>query len=372
MVKSQNFSMNEELSNSNIATISSQQNASANNASSSSTSTQSPSVNNLTSFSSNTGNNSNISNTNNNSNNSNTNSNTSNTSSSPNNSTKRPKASIKNIIHNLFKPGISTQLRIRNMLLTDIPTQETRIYIRVKQGRNRQSSQLVKIIGNSASWSDEILIDCRVPTKQHSKRSFSLRFSFRLEDISGRSHTRYGFAELDLVSITMANDWEYKTKLHDCNYKSNFSCLISVKVKKQSEDPNMSGNNFSLNSCPQGSLSDNNLVSQNAPSNATSADAPSKSGTPAKPIINSSSMDRIPKGPMKTIHLISRKKHRKFNKINNQSILLPDKRISPLFETSRIASEVEAELPFRVQQVRLDRLTKQVDDIISSVLYASE
>lgn len=278
---------------------------------------------------------------------------------------RKQKSSIKNKICNFFKPGIETQLHIKNMVLTDIPTQTTPVFIHIRQGRERRDTQAVKIIDNEATWQDEIIIDSRVPSidsqqqqqqqqrqqnintnnnatsqqtnsssqrprsmsnihdydnydnydnyeyeqpdendnaastnnkeqqsildtstnsssksqekserrkekkerrelerrekkekrekekrekkenkekekkekrerkPQNSSNSFCLEFTFRLEDVSGRSSTMYGRSVLDLTQISSAKNWEYQALLHECNYESRFSCLISIKMKKR-------------------------------------------------------------------------------------------------------------------------------------------
>ena len=331
---------------------------------------------------------------------------------------RKSKATIKDRFHSFFKPGIETQLHIKNMVLTDIPTQTTPVFIHIRQGREKIDTQSVKIIDNKAVWQDELIIGCRVPStetqqrtqdsnnnsnsnsnnstsqsnnvmpqrastmsnghdydnydnydnyddeqideneffspvnsieqiavptstppnsstksqerserrkekkekrelekkekkenkekerrekrenkekekkerrerksqssgKSGSNSSFCLEFTFRLEDVSGRSSTTYGKSVLDLVQITSANDWEYRAVLHECNYESRFSCLISVGTKKQKNSnlneslpplPN-SNNNSNLNNI------NTNLNMPNQPGNFHPPKMPSSLST---------------------------------------------------------------------------------------------
>ena len=252
----------------------------------------------------------------------------------PNNgsiSARRSKATIKDRLQSFFKPGVSMQIQIRNMVLTDIPTQATRIFIRIKIGRNKQVTQLVKITENIAKWPDELTLETRIPYKQHTRRPFALRFSFRLEAVSGRSFTRYGNCQLELGSIPTLNDWEYQSHVHDCNYKSNFSCLITIKLKNSTDENAMTNQRF---------------------------------------LTSSLSLDSIPQ-----THHFRRYGHKKkklsknHNTSNNRFLLLDQVKFH---ENNRQPIDIQDELPIKVKQEKLDILTKQVDDMISQVLYDHE
>jgi hypothetical protein len=121
---------------------------------------------------------------------------------------------------------------VSNLSIVNIPTQATRVFVKVKQGRLAgASTPSVEIVGNAAEWKSELRLTCKVPHQPTRKKNLLLRFSVRLEDPSGRGHTRYGIAEQDLASIVQNESWLFHTQLQQCNYRSEFRCTIVVHGK---------------------------------------------------------------------------------------------------------------------------------------------
>lgn len=132
-----------------------------------------------------------------------------------------------------------------NMILNQIPTQMTRIFIKIKLGKSKCVTPPVPIMNNTAIWNDKIQLNWKNGViKKGSKRSLKIRFSFRFENTSGRGFTRYGNSEINLSQINSLNNWEFSSKLCDCNYESMFSCHIfinstplssMIKIKKNDD-----------------------------------------------------------------------------------------------------------------------------------------
>lgn len=377
---------------------------------------------------------------------------------------------IKKLIQSFFKPGIETQLHIRNMVLTEIPNQATRVFICIRQGRTRVNTQPVKIISNTAAWQDEVLIDYRVPsydfvstdpqhtpdaendfdddndsddldieinpdtdttssksdkkiTKKEKKEmerkekkekrekekrekkekrlekkaatSFCLRFLFRLENVSGRSSTPYGIVELDLVHATMTNDSEYSSLLSECNYQSRFSCLISVRVKNQSNSTE-----FDIQP-PLRSLDDDESVVRH---NETKNRSNSINKEKRLQIHESKSLDEIAGNyNLDSSTDMNRKISDPRNEIGNRNNVIKKHNITLLMKSNssgershslnksggelqqsvsknafyvpllnQNALDEEEKLPFKVNPNHLNKLSDQVDSIISHVLQTLE
>jgi hypothetical protein len=121
---------------------------------------------------------------------------------------------------------------VSNLSVVNIPTQATRVFVKVKQGRLvSASTPSVEIVDNAAEWRSELRLTCKVPHQPTRKKNLLFRFSVRLEDPSGRGHTRYGIAEQDLASIPQRESWVFQTPLQQCNYRSDFRCTILVHGK---------------------------------------------------------------------------------------------------------------------------------------------
>ncbi|KAH0789829.1 hypothetical protein GPJ56_006331 [Histomonas meleagridis] len=122
------------------------------------------------------------------------------------------------------------------MTLSDIPTQATKIFIVIKQGRNRQNTRPTNIVKNAVQWDEDLTIECRIPSKPPSKKGDLLRFSFRLEDKSVHKHVRYGFCEFDLTNLQNDIPFTFSSILEDCHYHTSFQCDIQAHLNKTIEE----------------------------------------------------------------------------------------------------------------------------------------
>jgi hypothetical protein len=121
---------------------------------------------------------------------------------------------------------------ISNLALIRIPTHGARIFVKVKHGRLASAcTPSVDITDNSAEWKTPLRLNYRmVPALSRSKPNL-LRFSFRLEDPSGRGYTRYGIVEQDLALIPRDESSFLVTPLHDCHYNTEFRCTLYIPDK---------------------------------------------------------------------------------------------------------------------------------------------
>jgi hypothetical protein len=129
---------------------------------------------------------------------------------------------------------------ISNLSLINIPTQATRIFIKVKHGRLASAfTPSVEIVDNSAEWKNPLRLQCRPTVSLSRGKPMFLRFSFRLEDASGRGYTRYGIAEQDLALVPRDENWFFVSQLSECSYSTKFQCTLYIpdKVARPSEEP---------------------------------------------------------------------------------------------------------------------------------------
>ncbi|OHT16453.1 hypothetical protein TRFO_02717 [Tritrichomonas foetus] len=339
---------------------------------------------------------------------------------------------IKEVIHRFNKPGVSASVTLSQMKLENIPTQATPIYIKVKQYRSSRNTQSVKILDNSASWDESITLNCKVPAKISSKKNkLYLRLSFRLEDVSGRGHTRYGIGEIELMPINDAPSddddnmslpgiHQISIKLQRCTYKTVFSCLMTIKSKNtnssnnllssgpnNTSNPNVNPNlNLNQNSGIQSSSSlsnihinhnSNNLIRLNSLNNmnissvgsfnsfsgASSIIQPSLNN---EDILNNSSIAFESLTKVKKNEKMCRSQILKTNFDGNDDVSPSNlffstggiKTVSPLipgrkkstFSLEEESTSSSEELPFKVTEQELTAMKEQVNDIITQVLYS--
>lgn len=74
---------------------------------------------------------------------------------------------FKKVIHKIFQPGSSIQIKISNMKLVNIPFQQTRIYVKAKVGHSKSglkgSSRINISEDNTVHWNDEMSLHYKLP-----------------------------------------------------------------------------------------------------------------------------------------------------------------------------------------------------------------
>ncbi|OHT14525.1 hypothetical protein TRFO_15039 [Tritrichomonas foetus] len=262
-----------------------------------------------------------------------------------NQDSKKTRNSFRTFFSSIFKPGIVSQITIKKMQLSEIPTQATRINVHIKQGRTTMNSSQVAIVDNKAKWDEEINLIWKMPHKSHSRRPFLLRFSIRLEDNSGRGYSTYGDSLLDLTTIQDFNDLDFSSKLQNCDYESLFHCLISFKLIKE---VNLESSNHKVNG-----LNDNDLVAR------ANSQMPYRFTSKGRfhTLVRDTQYHRMNEN--KTPLLSS------FPKNETRMLHEEDAHYFSLYEELNYTKE----LPFKVTEKKILLLSQQVDDIIGQVLY---
>lgn len=251
---------------------------------------------------------------------------------SSNSNLKKEQISKPGIEQSVFSSGKSFCFTFKNMILNQIPTQMTRIYIKTKVGKSKSLTNSVPIMNNTAKWDDKINIDWKNNlSKKSSKKAFKIRFSFRFENLSGKGFTRYGNVEIDLNQIQSLKNWEFSKKLCDCNYDSIFSCLLSIEPINISSSRSIKKNNNSslIRQIESNSFSIQNNGNQN----------------------------------LDDLFLLNCLNEKEKNS-KTKSFYIPT--IFDLNDSSEF--EEEEKLPFRVNQEKMNLLKYQVDGIILAVM----
>lgn len=112
---------------------------------------------------------------------------------------------------------------LTNMKLNDIPTQNSRLYVRLKQCYTKKSTKPVQITDNSVRWNEDIDLKCTLPkTIKKEKKKYLLNLSFRFENPSGHGFVRYGNANIDLFALKINKEHHFEVPLEQCVDKSTF------------------------------------------------------------------------------------------------------------------------------------------------------
>lgn len=118
-------------------------------------------------------------------------------------------------------------LVISNMKVSGIPTQSSRVFIRLKQYHNKKKTKPTEIVENSVQWDDEVNLKCTVPKIiRKINRKFFLNISIRFEKVSGRGYVPYGSADIDISVLKTTQEFHINLPLQQCMEKSDFSCDI--------------------------------------------------------------------------------------------------------------------------------------------------
>lgn len=229
----------------------------------------------------------------------------------------------------------------KNIILNQIPTQMTRIYIKIKLGKSKCITPPVPIMNNTAIWNNKIQLNWKNGIiKKGTKRSFKIRFSFRFENTSGRGFTRYGNTEINLSQINSLNNWKFSSKLCDCNYDSIFSCNIFINSTLLSSMNKIQKNDdFDLTDLIQSKQKyDSSIFRNDENKNLEDFVNPKKENEKAA----------IPS-------------------IKNRSFYIPT-----VYDFNDSSEPNEEKLPFLVNQDKMNVLKYQVDGIILKVLQRKE
>ena len=135
----------------------------------------------------------------------------------------------------MFRKKISLSITISKITLGGIPTQANNVFVKIKQHRKSIKTSSEKIVNNQVMWHNEYKLEVRVPKEQpeHTRERDMLRFSFRLEDRTGKKFTRFGIAEIDIGRMHRNLDHTCESKLSNCKYNAVFTCHIDFEDEEE-------------------------------------------------------------------------------------------------------------------------------------------
>lgn len=125
-------------------------------------------------------------------------------------------------------------------MLTDIPTQTRKIFIKAKIGMISRTTKSVSIKSNRACWSYPIVLQIR--THGDLKKN-KIRLSFRLESgVSGKKFKRYGHVTIFLCDCKYQAVDHINKELLNCKFGTKLSGTLSINnflstpIKRVAED----------------------------------------------------------------------------------------------------------------------------------------
>lgn len=270
---------------------------------------------------------------------------------------------IKGMINRFNKPGAPAKVTLKSMKLVNIPAQTMQVCIKVKQFRNSKTTQPVNISeDNTAIWDEPLTMNCRVPKNSSSsskKTKLTLHLSFRLIESSGNAYVKFGASEIELKPIE-SNDYTATVQLQKCNYESEFTCTVSINPREP-ENTNIQletddiYNNSSIRFetiAPKGSKRQSQYNSSSSFLN-----------------INSSPSGFLPKEYDSSDDISVRSyKSTPLSIIAKSTFSLDED--DDENDYANESSEKTDKLPFEVNDKEMEDMSKQVNDIITEVLYS--
>ncbi|KAK8891775.1 hypothetical protein M9Y10_028995 [Tritrichomonas musculus] len=265
---------------------------------------------------------------------------------------------IKGMINRFNKPGVPAKVTLKSMKLLSIPAQTMQVCIKVKQFRNSKTTQPVNISeDNTAKWDEPLTINCRVPKNSSSstkKTKLTLHLSFRLIESSGNTYVRFGTSEIELHPIE-SDEYTTTIQLLKCNYKSEFTCEISVRPR-EIEDSNLllkSDEIYNSSSIKFESITDSRRSSEYHSSFSS---------------LNTSNSCNLSKEYDSGDIMIRGYRSTPLSIIAKSSFSLDDDDEDNDYANE--SSEKTEKLPFEVAESEMAEMSKQVNDIITEVLYS--
>lgn len=119
------------------------------------------------------------------------------------------------------------QLILSNLKVNGIPTQSSRVFIRLKQYHSKKKTKPVEIKDNLVQWDEKVDIKCTLPkTIKKINHKYLLNISVRFENSSGRGFIQYGNVDIDISVLRSSQEFHVDLPLQNCMEKSDFSCDI--------------------------------------------------------------------------------------------------------------------------------------------------
>lgn len=187
-------------------------------------------------------------------------------------------------------------LLISNMKVSDIPTQNSRVFIRIMQYHTKKKTKPAQIANNCVQWNDVLNIKCVLPKKNKKiNQKFLLNISIRFENSSGRGFIRYGNVDIDVSALKTTKEIHFDLPIQQCVENSKFSADItnenplddvssfnetmfptSVATNEGSTFAGFSGSSFSM------TTTDRNFADQSISETSQSTDFDNQNSNPPK------------------------------------------------------------------------------------------
>lgn len=116
-----------------------------------------------------------------------------------------------------FFHNLKLDITLENLKLTNIPTQNSLVFMIIKQYRTKKNTESVKITKNEVDWTNPISLKCQMPRKiKNATPRYFLHFSVRLENASGNGYKKYGVVDIDLSTFFYNRETHFQTVLKHC------------------------------------------------------------------------------------------------------------------------------------------------------------
>lgn len=268
---------------------------------------------------------------------------------------------IKGMINRFNKPGAPAKVTLKMMKLVNIPAQTMQVCVKVKQFRNSKTTSPVNISeDNIANWDEPLTINCRVPKNSSSsskKTKLTLHLSFRLIESSGNAYVKFGASEIELQPLE-SNDYTTTVQLQKCNYESEFTCTVSINPR----EPESS--NIPLKT---DDLYNNSSIRFETVSSKESRRSSQYSSSTLN--INSSPSNYFPMKYDSSDDILVRScKSTPLSIIARSTFTLDDDDDDNDYANE--SSGKAEKLPFEITEKEMEDMSKQVNDIITEVLYS--
>lgn len=120
----------------------------------------------------------------------------------------------------------TVKILITNMKLIDMPPNQNRVFIKIKQGQVCCTTRSFPIVQNQVIFQEPVEFNFNTSVAFHTHKKKLLRFSFRYELANGSGFARYGAVEINPMQAVKEGNGEVKILLENCSYNTYFLCLI--------------------------------------------------------------------------------------------------------------------------------------------------
>jgi hypothetical protein len=111
-------------------------------------------------------------------------------------------------------------VHLQNLKLVDIPPMNNRFFIKAKQGRKGLETSKHQISKTTVTFTETLVFQYEMPNDHLSRHPKPLRLSVRSENFSNSGFSRYGFIELDIMAMVLAETRDFRVLLANCPYNT--------------------------------------------------------------------------------------------------------------------------------------------------------